>query len=193
MAFDPYSDWLDIPSGRRPPDCFDLLGVAADEADPVQLLQAAETRMEMARPHLEGPHGHEARRLLNELARAVDCLTDPVRRAQHEMDLLRQGRRQPDELAERSASMSVSTGRPARGVERPGPDDRERERDDSLCARTLAGSAAKEETDSTVGETTHPPAKQDAAPSARGRIAQVGLVRPWLLSWRVGPLGSIGP
>lgn len=162
MAFDPYSDWLDIPSGRRPPDCFDLLGVAADEADPVQLLQAAETRMEMARPHLEGPHGDEAQRLLNELARAVDCLTDPVRRAQHEMDLLRQGRRQPDELAEP-----------------PGPDGREHGReqgpDDSLCARTLAGSAAEEGAGSTAVAPIHSAAKEDAAPSTRGRIAQVGL------------------
>ena len=36
MQFDPYSEWLGLPAGRRPPTYYELLGLAAFESNPQQ-------------------------------------------------------------------------------------------------------------------------------------------------------------
>ncbi len=90
MDFDPYATWLGIPDDHRPPNYYDLLGVAGDEPDPAAIEQAALRRMGKVRQHQIGPHSDRSQEVLSELARARLILMDPDRRAEYDATL--QGR-----------------------------------------------------------------------------------------------------
>ncbi len=88
MTFDPYQQWLQIPSSRQPPSYYDLLGIAEDEIDTQRIHEAAAGRYEHVRKYVLGPQGQLADRILVELSKAVACLTDRERRQQYDQQRL---------------------------------------------------------------------------------------------------------
>ena len=76
--FDPYSVWLSIPAGRRPPDNYQLLGLAPLESDLFRIVTSADRQISRVLPHLTGEHGKAARSLLEELLTAKGYLITPA-------------------------------------------------------------------------------------------------------------------
>lgn len=84
--FDPYSRFLGLPEGQRPPTHYELLGLAPGQRDPRAVEEAALLRASQARRHqLARPE--EASRLLNEIARAAATLADPLTREAYDAGL----------------------------------------------------------------------------------------------------------
>lgn len=89
--FDPYRKWLGIPEDQRPPNHYQLLGIAPDEQD-AEVIEAAVVRQSaFVRNFQSGKYGAEATRLLTEIAAARICLLDPGKRAAYDAELT-QGR-----------------------------------------------------------------------------------------------------
>lgn len=108
MGFDPYQQWLQIPSRRRPPTYYDLLGLAEDESDTQRIDEAGAQRYEHVRKYVLGPYGQQANRILAELSKAVTCLTDPKRRQQYDRRLCEQA----DRLAEATVTPGPEEAQP---------------------------------------------------------------------------------
>ncbi len=90
MSFDPYRRWLKIPSDRRPPTYYDLLGLARRETDHRRIHEAAQDRYDHVRKYTLGPAGPErdaAQRVLGELSEALYCLADAKRRREYDRQL----------------------------------------------------------------------------------------------------------
>lgn len=86
MLPDGYARWLGLPPELRPPTHYQLLGVRPSELDRAAIAAAADRRLDLLRPHLDGPDADECRRLFREVEQARDTLLDPV--ARHTYDLL---------------------------------------------------------------------------------------------------------
>lgn len=86
-GFDPYAEWLDVPVDRRPPDYYELLGLAPGDSDAARIRAASVERTARVRRYCLGPHGADATRLLGELGAAFACLSDPERRAAYDRQL----------------------------------------------------------------------------------------------------------
>jgi hypothetical protein len=87
---DVYKDWLGIPEGERPPDYYTLLRLRRfeDDADKVQ---AHYRKLNgVARKYATGQYMQESQDLLNELAKAMLCLTDPERKREYDEELGRE-------------------------------------------------------------------------------------------------------
>jgi len=86
-AFDPYRQWLGVPSGQRPPNHYALLGLSLFEQDPEAISNAADRQMAYVRTHQTGPHAAVTQQLLNELAAARLCLLSPAKKSQYDAEL----------------------------------------------------------------------------------------------------------
>jgi hypothetical protein len=82
--FNPYRDWLDIPSEQQPPTHYQLLGVAPNEADLEAIKEAALLQTTRVRMYQTGPQAEVCTRVLNEIAQARAILVNPKTR--HEYD-----------------------------------------------------------------------------------------------------------
>lgn len=87
--FDPYSAWLGIPAGTRPPDHYQLLGLPAFQDDRHVISAAANHQMAQVKPHFGGPQAALALRLLNEIASAKELLLNPEAKASYDAELRR--------------------------------------------------------------------------------------------------------
>ena len=87
-AFDPYSAWLAIPAGRRPPDYYQLLGLAPLESDLFRIVTSADRQIGCVLPFLACEHAQEARRLLEELLTAKGFLITPTAKALYDAEFL---------------------------------------------------------------------------------------------------------
>jgi hypothetical protein len=87
--FDPYRKWLGIPSGPRPPDHYQLLGLRRFESDPDVIDNAAERTMGFVKGHARGEVVELAKRVLQELAAARVTLLDPKLREAYDEELRR--------------------------------------------------------------------------------------------------------
>ncbi|HEX5442443.1 MAG TPA: hypothetical protein VFW87_01380 [Pirellulales bacterium] len=85
--FDPYRKWLGIPEDQRPPNHYQLLGIAPDEQDREVIEAAAVRQSAFVRNFQSGKYGTEATRLLTEIAAARLCLLDPGKRASYDAEL----------------------------------------------------------------------------------------------------------
>lgn len=85
--FDPYRKWLGLPEAQRPPTHYQLLGLAAGEADPEIIEEAAIRQTTHVRAYQIGPHAQECTRLLNEIAQARATLMDPAKRQKYDQTL----------------------------------------------------------------------------------------------------------
>lgn len=74
---DVYKEWLGIPEGDRPPDFYTLLRVVQFEDD-TEKIQANYRKLNAhVRKYATGQYLKQSQDLLNELAKAMLCLTDP--------------------------------------------------------------------------------------------------------------------
>ncbi len=84
MPLDVYKDWLGIPEDQRPPDHYQLLRLKQFEDDSAKIQKNYKKLNEHVRKFASGQYQKESQDLLNELARAMLCLTDPERK--HDYD-----------------------------------------------------------------------------------------------------------
>lgn len=85
--FDPYHKWLAIPKDQRPPNYYQLLGIATGEDDPDVIEEAALMRIAHVRSYQIGPHAVECAQLLRELGEASAVLSDAKKRAAYDASL----------------------------------------------------------------------------------------------------------
>lgn len=95
MALDVYKDWLGIPDGPRPPDHYQLLRVVQFEDEIDKINRNYKKLNGHVRKYATGQYMVQSQDLLNELAKAKLCLTDPLRKRDYDESL---GREFPEEL-----------------------------------------------------------------------------------------------
>lgn len=96
MALDVYKDWLGIPDGPRPPDHYTLLRLVQFEDDTEKIRANYRKLNGHVRKYASGQYSIPSQELLNELAKAMLCLTDPERKREYDES---QGREFPEELS----------------------------------------------------------------------------------------------
>ena len=90
MALDVYKDWLGIPDGPRPPDHYQLLRLLQFE-DSVDKIRGNYKKLNgHVRKYATGQYTDESQALLNELAKAMLCLTDLERKREYDQGLGRE-------------------------------------------------------------------------------------------------------
>ncbi|MCH9656225.1 MAG: general secretion pathway protein GspE [Planctomycetes bacterium] len=90
MALDVYKDWLGIPEGDRPPHHYDLLRLVQFEDDEEKIRAHYKKLNSHVRKYAAGKYSIESQDLLNELAKAMLCLTDPERKKEYDESLGRE-------------------------------------------------------------------------------------------------------
>ncbi|MDP6554792.1 MAG: hypothetical protein QGG71_09005 [Pirellulaceae bacterium] len=117
MSFDPYHQWLGIPTAEQPPNHYRLLGVAIFESDPDVISNAADRQMTHVKTFQMGQHVADSQRLLSEIVAARGCLLQVESRATYDLQLRLQsaGPTKPTPSETQSdkpeATAAVSTGR----------------------------------------------------------------------------------
>lgn len=87
---DVYKEWLGIPEGDRPPDLYQLLRVVQFE-DSEEKIRAHYKKLNAhVRKYATGQYSLQSQDLLNELAKAMLCLTDPERKRDYDESLGRE-------------------------------------------------------------------------------------------------------
>ncbi|NQV27068.1 MAG: general secretion pathway protein GspE [Rhodopirellula sp.] len=87
MELDVYKDWLGIPDGPRPPDQYELLRLVRFE-DATDKVRANYKKLNAhVRKYATGQYSVISQNLLNELAKAMLCLTDPERKREYDESL----------------------------------------------------------------------------------------------------------
>jgi hypothetical protein len=90
MAIDVYKEWLGIPDGSRPPDHYELLRVVRFEDDGEKIRAHYKKLNAHVRKYATGQYSIESQDLLNELAKAMLCLTDLERKRDYDASLGRE-------------------------------------------------------------------------------------------------------
>lgn len=87
MELDVYKEWLGIPDGPRPPDQYELLRLVRFE-DSTDKVRANYKKLNAhVRKYATGQYAVISQNLLNELAKAMLCLTDPERKREYDESL----------------------------------------------------------------------------------------------------------
>ena len=84
MALDVYKQWLGIPEEFRPPTHYQLLRLVDFEDDVSKIETYYKKLNSHVRKYATGQYSIESQELLNELAKAMLCLTDPVRKREYD-------------------------------------------------------------------------------------------------------------
>jgi len=84
---DVYRDWLGIADPTRPPDYYTLLKLKRFEDDPEKIRASYRELNAYVRKFATGQFGPQSQELLNELARAMLCLTDAERKGEYDAAL----------------------------------------------------------------------------------------------------------
>ncbi|MCA8996622.1 MAG: general secretion pathway protein GspE [Planctomycetaceae bacterium] len=92
-----YKEWLGIPEGERPPNHYELLRCVRFEDDPDKIRAHYKKLNGHVRKYATGQYSVQSQELLNELAKAMLCLTDPNRKRDYDESL---GREFPPETDE---------------------------------------------------------------------------------------------
>ncbi|TWT57655.1 bacteriophage N4 adsorption protein B [Thalassoglobus neptunius] len=95
---DVYKEWLGIPEGARPPDHYELLRVAQFEDDTDKIRAHYKKLNAHVRKYATGQYSVQSQELLNELAKAMLCLTDPGRKRDYDESLGREFEAAVDEF-----------------------------------------------------------------------------------------------
>lgn len=93
-ALDVYKDWLGIPDGPRPPDQYTLLRLVKFEDNTDKVRTNYKKLNGHVRKYATGQYSVRSQELLNEMAKAMLCLTDPERKREYDESL---GREFPEE------------------------------------------------------------------------------------------------
>lgn len=84
MPIDVYKEWLGIPEGPRPPDYYALLRLVQFEDDVDKIRKNYKKLNGHVRKYATGDYSDESQDLLNELAKAMLCLTDSERKQDYD-------------------------------------------------------------------------------------------------------------
>ncbi len=96
---DVYKEWLGIPEGDRPPDHYQLLRLVQFEDDVEKIRNNYKKLNGHVRKYAAGKYSVRSQELLNELAKAMLCLTDEERKREYDVS---QGREvEPEETTGR--------------------------------------------------------------------------------------------
>ena len=87
---DVYRDWLGITETARPLSHYQLLRLDLFEDDPAKIRGNYRKMNAHVRKYAAGEYGAQSQELLNELAKAMLCLTDNLRKAEYDASLGRQ-------------------------------------------------------------------------------------------------------
>lgn len=93
---DVYKEWLGIPEGDRPPDHYTLLRLVNFEDDEEKIRRNYTKLNNHVRKYATGQYSKESQGLLNELAKAMLCLTDPQRKPEYDASLGREVEKKPE-------------------------------------------------------------------------------------------------
>ena len=123
--FHPYQQWLGITNAEAPPNRYQLLGLETFTDDSERIARAADAAMAQLRKIRPGEHAAEWSQLLDELARAKQCLLDPIEKEAYDDALRMQGRLPPNATpdAKPVASPPVPPTPPAASDDLPLEDD----------------------------------------------------------------------
>ncbi len=105
-TFDPYRQWLGREAGP-PRDHYELLGIRRDETDLAAIARQADGLTARIRRIRPGPHVSAWQDLLDAVAAAKRCLTDPEARAAYDASLLQGGASAGDRLSAPAGSSSL--------------------------------------------------------------------------------------
>jgi hypothetical protein len=83
-TLDVYKSWLGIPDGPRPPGHYELLRLVEFEDDPEKIRANYKKLNAHVRKYASGQYSLRSQELLNELAKAMLCLTDPERKLEYD-------------------------------------------------------------------------------------------------------------
>lgn len=87
MELDVYKEWLGIPDGPRPPDQYELLRLVRFEDSNDKVRNNYRKLNTHVRKYATGQYSVISQNLLNELAKAMLCLTDPERKREYDESL----------------------------------------------------------------------------------------------------------
>lgn len=107
MAIDVYKQWLGIPEELRPPTHYQLLRLVDFEDDPEKIRAHYKKLNGVVRKYATGDYMLESQDLLNELAKAMLCLTDSERKRDYDESL---GREFTEEEGVRKPLLRVLAG-----------------------------------------------------------------------------------
>ncbi len=111
MAIDVYKEWLGIPEGNRPPDHYELLRLVKFEDDTDKIRAHYKKLNTHVRRYATGQYSIESQELLNELAKAMLCITDAERKREYDESLGREFEPEKDVLGRQTFdSILVSQG-----------------------------------------------------------------------------------
>lgn len=82
-----YKEWLGIPEGPRPPDHYELLRLKQFDDDPAKVRANYKKLNTHVRKYATGQYSVQSQELLNEIAKAMLCLTDPERKRDYDESL----------------------------------------------------------------------------------------------------------
>src|SRR5580692_4642630 len=83
-TLDVYKSWLGIPEGPRPPGHYELLRLVEFEDDAEKVRANYKKLNAHVRKYASGQYSVRSQELLNELAKAMLCLTDPERKREYD-------------------------------------------------------------------------------------------------------------
>ena len=87
MSIDVYKEWLGIPEGPRPPDHYQLLRLVKFE-DAVEKIRKNYKKLNAhVRKYATGKYSEQSQALLNEIAKAMLCLTDDELKKEYDRSL----------------------------------------------------------------------------------------------------------
>jgi len=90
VSINVYQEWLGIPEEQCPPDHYALLRLVQFEDDEEKIQANYRKLNAHVRKYATGEHGKESQELMNEIARAMLCLTDPIRKREYDKSLGRE-------------------------------------------------------------------------------------------------------
>ena len=82
-----YKEWLGIPDGPRPPDHYELLRLKQFDDDTAKVRANYKKLNAHVRKYATGQYSVPSQELLNEIAKAMLCLTDPERKRDYDESL----------------------------------------------------------------------------------------------------------
>lgn len=89
IAFDPYHKWLGIPPGARPPNHYELLGIAPLESDRDVIVYNTDRQLLALRSLQQGLHADMAARISAEISAASACLLAAEDKKRYDLGLCR--------------------------------------------------------------------------------------------------------
>lgn len=86
-AFNPHAEWLGLPAELTSPNHYELLGLTLLESDQAKIAASADRAMSQVRGCKPGANAAAWAQLLDEIAAAKDCLTDPEHKRSYDQKL----------------------------------------------------------------------------------------------------------